>query len=359
MARRFPRRAVVATAAAAVSVLALAACGGGDTPAASAGGDLKGKTLIVNTAGGSLGKFHDDYIIKPFEQKYGVKVRTVEGLSQDILAKVRAAQGEPPLDVVFASNSALAQGAKQNLWEKLDEASVPALKSMDPKYRFDGDMFASTYNGPVVLVYNKDKIKTPPTSWKDLWNPAYKKHVIIPDFNGCCGVLLLLQTAVDNGGSVQNADPGFAKLKELKPNLLTLFTSNTQAQTLYTSGEAWIGAWSIDRVVDQIKKGANLGYVFPQEGSPMVLNSIAVVKNTKEPDLARKFVDFALEAVAKPEFFTLLASVPGRDVAVPEESKKYYPTAEDLQKSMVVDWSKAIDQMDDWTARWQREVASR
>ncbi len=363
--RRRGRWAGLAVAAASLAMLA-AGCGGssdeGSTGAAGASSSrpFEGKTIVVNTAGGSLGEYLTEYVFDPFEEQTGAKVETVEGLSQDILAKIRASKGNPPVDVAMLSNSAMAQGAAQGLWEQLDEQRVPALKTLDPKYRFQDDQYAATFNGPVVLVYNKDKVKTPPTSWNDLWDPQHKGHVIIPDFNGCCGVLLLLQTAAMNGGGIDDVDPGFRKLSELSPNLLTLFTSNSQAQTLFTSGQAAIGAWSIDRAVDQVQKGAPIGFVFPKEGAPMVLNSMGVVKGTKEEDLAMAFTDFALKAVGKPEFFTKLASLPGRDdVTVPADFQQFYPTPEDLKKSMIVDWAKAAPQMDEWTQRWQREVAHR
>lgn len=344
--------------------LALVAGCSSTTPSSEPAGaegpeSFEGQTLVVNMPGGFLGELHQKYIYEPFEEKYGVTIETFEGLTADVLARAQASKNNPQIDVLFMANSGFAQGSQQDLWAPMTEETVPFLAELKPEYRFENDTYVSTYNGPVVLAYNPDKVSEAPTSWEELWSPEYKGKTIIPDMNGCCGVLFLIQAAEDNGGGVDDILPGFEALEELKPNLITLFTSNSQAQTLFDSGEAVIGVWSIDRAVAQMQAGASMDYVIPEEGAPLVLNSVGIVKGAPNQRLAEVFVDFALREIAEPEFYTQLASLPGtKHIDVPEEFAEVFPSAEEMDRLWVPDWSKVAPKMPEWLQQWQRQVAN-
>lgn len=354
-------RSVAGVAAAGLSIALLVSCTS-SAPSANEGGSgdsksFEGETLVVNMPGGFLGELHQKYIYEPFEEEYGVTIETVEGLTADLLAKAQAQKSNPQMDVLFMANSGFAQGSAQELWAPMSEETVPFLAEMGDDYRFENDTYVSTYNGPVVLAYNPDLVTSPPTSWADLWDPAYGGKAIIPDMNGCCGVLFLLQAAMDNGGGVDDIQPGFDAIQELKPNLITLFTSNSDAQTLYTDGAASLGVWSIDRAVAMMQSGASMDYVIPEEGAPLVLNSVAIVNGSPNQELAEVFVDFALRQVTKPEFYTQLASLPGLDqVEIPAEFKDVYPSDEEMSRLWVPEWSKIAPEMPAWQDQWQREV---
>ena len=98
MALKRIRRAVIVVPVV-LSVAALAACGGDDSSggsgkssgAASAGGtDFKGETLVVANFGGADDVAFRKVLAKPFEEKYNAKITFVQGLSFDILAKLKA-----------------------------------------------------------------------------------------------------------------------------------------------------------------------------------------------------------------------------------------------------------------------------
>lgn len=354
-------RSVAGLAAAGVAMALLVSCTSG-APAENTDGtdeqkSFEGETLVVNMPGGFLGELHQKYVYEPFEEEYGVTIETVEGLTADLLAKAQAQKNNPQMDVLFMANSGFAQGSAQGLWATMTEETVPFIAELGDDYRFENDTYVSTYNGPVVLAYNPELVKTPPTSWSDLWDPAYADKAIIPDMNGCCGVLFLLQAAMDNGGGVDDIQPGFDAIQELKPNLITLFTSNSDAQTLYTDGTAALGVWSIDRAVAMMQSGAPMDYVIPEEGAPLVLNSVAIVNGSPNQELAEVFVDFALRQMAKPEFYTQLASLPGLDqVEIPDDFKDVYPSDEEMARLWVPEWSKIAPEMPAWQDQWQREV---
>lgn len=357
-------RRLTTAAVATVLVVAVAGCAGPSAPdAAEANGEqnFQGQTLVMNVGGGLLGEVETKFLFEPFEEKYGVTIETFEGLTTDVLAKVQTTKNNPSIDVVFMANSGFAQGAPQGLFETITEDEVPYLAEIPDEYRFAGDgpdQYISSFNGPVVLAYNTNEIKEPPTSWEDLWDPKYEGKVIVPDMNACCGVLFLLQAAEMAGGGYNDVQPGFEKLATLKPNLVTLYTDNTQAQDLFTSGQAALGLWSIDRAAEQKKAGAPVDYLIPEEGAPLVLNSIGIVNGAPNPELARVFVDFALREMGKPEFYTALTSLPAQtNPVIPEEFAHLYPDEDEMASLWVPDWSTIGPNLSTWLEQWQREIA--
>src|SRR5260370_7286454 len=89
-------------------------------------------------------------------------------------------------------------------------------------------MFAGT-----IITYNTNLVKTPPTSWADLWKPSFKGKLAIPDISGTSGQQFLMAAARLNGGSVENIDPGFEAIKKLKPNIQMMYTQPDQIIPLF------------------------------------------------------------------------------------------------------------------------------
>ena len=189
---------------------------GGATPA-DAQEDFKGEELVVVNYGGTFGRFWTQFIIEPFEKRYNAKVSQVQSLTFDTLAKLRAQKDNPQIDVWLMADQGAVIAKNEGLVEPLSVEKVPNLAQLVPKARVAGDPYAEFLFVALALTYNTQKIKTAPTSWDDLWKPAYKGHVVLPDINACCGHLLMLKLAAMNGGGIDKVDPGFRKLATLKP----------------------------------------------------------------------------------------------------------------------------------------------
>ena len=62
---------------------------------------------------------------------------------------------------------------------------------------------------PQLYAYNPKKIKTPPTSWEDMWNPEYKGRVGITGLASSLGTAFMVEIAKLHGGSETNIEPAF------------------------------------------------------------------------------------------------------------------------------------------------------
>ena len=159
-------------------------------------------------------------IIKDFTTKYGIKITSAnpDGSSQDELNAVKQLKGQSRApDVLDVGNSfaltATAGGLlapyKVATWSQIPDSSKDANGNVVRGLRW-------LHLHRLRLV---SKIKTPPTSFKDLLGSEYKKAVALngdPTKTGAA-FAAVYAAALANGGSFDNIQPGidyFGKLKK-------------------------------------------------------------------------------------------------------------------------------------------------
>lgn len=317
--------------------------------------------LVVTMYGGAMETGWRRNVIAPFEQQFNSDVTVATGLSMDNLAKMRAQRGRPEIDVVAMDTVAAEPAANEGLYEQLDPARIPVMNDLYD-WAIQKDRYylswLSVYYG---LAYNTDKIKAPPTSWEDLWNPAYKGHVIFPDISnaGATYVMHILNTIGGGDTNANQVDIGFAKIRSLKPQLLTFWTNHDQVGQLLTQGEAWITPWPSDRLVTLKSQGAPVGIVIPKEGVPFGTSEMGIAKGTGNKDLAEKYLNFALSPEAqRRNAETIFIGPTNKKTQVPESLAKdlgMNPGPE-VKRIPYPDWSKIAEYRSGWIDRWNREI---
>lgn len=319
------------------------------------------ETLVVNCYGGTFEKNWRTDVVQPFEKKSGATVMIETALSLQALAKMKAQKGNPQIDVVSMDEIVAVEALAGGLYDPLDAAKIPNLKNLYPGIVEKDFNYAGFFFSNQAIVYNKDFVKDPPKSWEDLWRPEFKGKILLPDIVTSHGLYLLVKMAQLEGGGEENIDPGFEKIKTLKPSVLTYYTAHDQVAKLLTSGEAWIAVWASDRSYALEAAGAPLRTVIPDEGAVMWKSVMGIPKGCKRKDLAEKYINFALE----PEQQRLNAeknfvSPVNKLVKLSPEFAVRMPYAEEvLSKVHELDWSAVNKYKADWTDRWNREITTR
>src|SRR5512147_2774004 len=103
---------------------------------------------------------------------------------------------------------------------------------------------------------------------------------------------LMLATLVQ----VMGEDPAFDYMKKLNANINQYARSGIGPMTAVTRGETAIGSTVLHGVINEIVRGFPVLPVLPCEGVGYEIGSTAIIKGTRNPDAARKFIDFALTA---------------------------------------------------------------
>jgi spermidine/putrescine-binding protein len=337
------------------AVLVLAVALGAGTPAEAQ------TELTVIVYGGSFEAGWKKSVIEPFEKANpDIKVSIATGLTLQNVALMRAQRDNVKVDVVMMDEVGAAQANAENLYEPLDPKKIPNLAKLFPQFRVKGDAYTKFMYVSQAIAYNKEKIKTPPGSYRDLWKPEYKGRVAIPDINTSHGAFLLLMASSMNGGSVQNTDPGFALLKPLKPSIVTFWNQHAQVSQLFTQGDIWITTWTTDRAQGLIDAGGPVAWTIPKESAYIIDSTIGIAKGTKKREAAEKYINFVLseQAQALNAQHTYLVPV-NREVKLSPEVAVKLPAGEETLKRLVTtDWNYVTKVRPQWVERWNREITN-
>ena len=217
----------------------------------------------------------------------GVKVEWVRDGTTKLMTKFRAelAAGVVKPDLLLIADSVtLEQLKKEGLLASYDSAE---------KGQYDASLFDTEgfYYGTKLittgLAYNTSA-PNKPSSWKDLLKPEYKDLAAMPSplYSGAALIHLSALTT--------NPEFGWKYYEDLKANGMAPQKGNGSVLTAITSGAKPYGVLVDYMAIREKAKGAPIDFVFPEEGVSMVTEPVAILKDAKNQELARKFVDFVL-----------------------------------------------------------------
>ena len=248
----------------------------------------------------------DGYMPKDIAEKFkaetGIDLEVaVHATNEEIMGKVTASGGEG-FDVLFVSSPFAEALNKLGLLSAVDHAKIPNIANLYPEANQlshdPGNTFSVPYAwGTTGICYRSDLVKTEPTSWNDLLNPA-------EDVKGRVTMLatdrwLMAAGFLAGGLSVNTVDQ--ASLDKVRDQLVTtkkslLSYDDTTFYSKLVSGEAsLVHAW--DGWCNYgIAENSKIKYVVPKEGSDLWVDTMVITKASKNPDAAAKFIDFVLKA---------------------------------------------------------------
>jgi putative spermidine/putrescine transport system substrate-binding protein len=314
--------------------------------------------LVVGSFGGSFADNVKACHVAAFEKATGATVSLKLGNSSQFAASIRATAGKPDMDVVFIDNSLAVQTNAEKLNETIDRKKLAHAGDVIPTAWGKDDSYVVAMVSATALVYNPKLVKTPPTSWLDLFDPAYAGKYAIGDISGTSGVQFLLALNKIKGGTLENIDPGFDAIKPLAKDSVVLYTQADQLLSLFERGEIVIAPWYPDRAGVAMDKGLSLAVAYPKEGAVGILPAVMIPKGTGKVDLAHKFIDQVLSAEGQGCFSerAYIGAV-NTKVKLSEKLQKIVPYGETLEKAWFLDPEVVAKNLPNWTRRWQREVA--
>jgi iron(III) transport system substrate-binding protein/putative spermidine/putrescine transport system substrate-binding protein len=314
--------------------------------------------LVVGIFGGSFAEASKTCHIASFEKKTGAKVTLKLGNSSQFAAAVRATGGKSDFDVVYIDNSLAAQLKNEKLLETIDKTKLSNAPDISPK-AFDKDnQYVAFETSATLIVYDPTQIKTPPTSWNDLYKPEYAGKLAIGDISGTSGAHLLIALNRMKGGTLTNMDPGFEAIKPLAKASVTLYTQADQLVSLFERKEIAIAVWYPDRAGAAMDKGLSLAVAYPKEGAVGILPALVIPKGAKSPDLALKYIDEVLSRDGQACFAEKSYAGPvNTKVTLSDKAAKIVPYRETFDKLYLPEPEAVAKGLPEWSKRWQREVA--
>ncbi len=149
----------------------------------------------------------------------------------------------------------------------------------------DGAFTPIRISAMVITVHN-DKIKEPPRSWKDLLDPKYKGKIAMPDPKVSATALATVAALTDKYG--------WEYWEKLKVNGVVV-SKTMDMREKFAHGEYPITITMEESALKQkLAQGVNATIIYPEEGSVVVPGYIGILKDTKNPEGAKKLVDWWL-----------------------------------------------------------------
>jgi putative spermidine/putrescine transport system substrate-binding protein len=127
------------------------------------------ETLVVSAYGGIWKESVEKNFATCYTARTGNKLAIQTGESADWLNRIRANPKSPPIHVVTMAQADTMRAIAADLIETIDPAKIPSLKDIPER-------FHKPWNGKAVdihvgafgIMYNKEKVPTPPADWKTL-----------------------------------------------------------------------------------------------------------------------------------------------------------------------------------------------
>jgi len=311
------------------------------------------------------GIFQDHYtraVVEPFMKAHpNIKVQFY-GMpnSAQMLGTLRAQKAAPQIDVMIMDVSVAKAATDEGLFDKVDESVSKHVADLYPTARVPGVGGVAVTFDNLVLLYNKDQVKTAPTSWSALWDKQYAGKVTIPAVPDIQGTTLTIIADKMAGGQdyKKSVDAGIKKLGELAPNVQT-WDPKPDVYTPIANGQAALGiGWNARAQVYADASGGKLGVVLPEEGSGFQINTINLVKNAPASDAAKTFIDYALKPETQAAFTEAMFYAPTNAKAQEKISKEALSrtAAGSMERMIDIDWIAVAGIRDQITEQWRRRV---
>ena len=346
--------AAAETTAAAETSAAETTAAAGETADESAAQDFAGQTLTISTFSFNAELLQKN-IYDPFMEQTGAKLVVETGKNAERVTKIE--ESPENYDVVVISDSFAAQLGNDGILGNIDRSKIANLDSIyDAAKAPMGEEYGPAYTfNRLGIVYDPSMIDVEIKSFADLWNPELKDCIAVPDITTTSGVLFYYATAAAFGLTPgQDDDAIFAKLEELKPNVVKTWTSANDTITMLNQGEASVAAL-LDYSYTTAKQ-ANPDYVWvsPSEGNFACFNMLNITKDCKNKELAEAFINFYLSKdVQLADALDGVDAPVNTEVELTEEQAANFTYGQEMVDSLVLpDWSLITEKKADWINRW-------
>src|SRR3989454_1193441 len=261
-------------------------------PLAAPPADTAEDRLVVYTA-------YEENELKTFWEQFkkdlpdlAAKASYIRGSTGPTIARLEAEKANPQADVVWGVfNDYMTGAASKGL---LEPYAVREASAIPARFKHPDNMWQGVTLLTVAFAVNQKKMAElklpPPRSWADLIDPKYKGHVVMSNPSTSGTAYLLLASHVARLGE----DRMWQYYDALDKNLSQVTKSGGAPGRMAASGETPIGVALAYEVEVAKKQGAPIDVIWPSDGVPWTFEANGLVKGAKNPQNARRFLDWAV-----------------------------------------------------------------
>ena len=226
-------------------------------------------------------------IIKEFEERTNLMVKVERGSSEEMTGRLEYEEERPDWDVVFGVGIETLEQSKEH-WQVYKS---PEAAFITESFQCEDNRWTSFSALPLVIMYNTNVVtyRELPVGWNSLLEPRWKGRIAFVDPRRSDVYSAALVTAVHTW--------------EKRGDYLEQFMENLEYGTLNSmqevnvgilDGRYYLGVTMEESAQALLSEGADVDYIYPQEGTTALPDGTAIVKGCSNPDAARQFLDFTV-----------------------------------------------------------------
>ncbi len=249
----------------------------------------------------------DPELIVEFQKEYNCKVRySTYDSNENMLTKIKSSIES--FDVVFPSGDHVSILRQAGLLEPINKEMITYFYTLDPDLLVKAESFdpANKYSIPYFwgltgLLYNNKYIPTDIASmesWDIIGHDFFRgknKITMLDDAREVVGAALIMAGYNLNDTS-DTALADAKRILEKWDKNITQFDSDSYKNEV-PDGTTWLAQAYNGDALQQLSENSDLSFFLPKEGASLWMDSMVILKSSKNKDLAHKFIDF----MTKPE----------------------------------------------------------
>ena len=327
---------------------------------------VNGETLTV------YGACDESYVkasAAKFQELFEIPSEATRYATGELFTKTEEEKNNPQADVWFG-------GSNDYYFKAKDAGLLQAYEPENKKNLIDNPAFIDVdyewvgiYTGVLGIMFNMEEgaelgLEAPKT-WADLADPKWtdaqgNKLIALPNPETSATATNFLATQKYRFGYPDKLDSAGleAYLKAFDKNVCQYTKSGSGPSKMVGPGECVVGISFLHDGVAQIANGYdNIQLIVPEDGTGFEVGAAAMVKNDKNPNAAKLFIEFCLTAdcvnMGKDYQSMQNLVITEEAGAIQPELLKTYGL-DDLSKLNLVpyDVSDVAPQLKDWTAEW-------
>lgn len=281
-------------------------------------------------------------LLTQFEEQFGcrVVVDTFES-NESMYAKFKA--GALGYDLIVPTTYFVQIMNQQGMLQKLNLDAIPNLKYIDTEYAqlfgtLDLNLAVPYLSGYSGLMYRKDKVTNMIPSWGMFGRSSLRgRMTMLNDPREVIGAALKFL-----GYSLNTTNPAeIAQATETiirwKPNLAK-FESEQYTNGIASAEYLVVQGYSTDSM-QVIRENPQVGFFFPQEGTMIGIDQLAIPKQAQAVELAHAFINFFYDPAVSAENMQFIFAVSPNTEAIKllppsfKENPLLFPPNELLKRS--------------------------
>ncbi|MDR2588231.1 MAG: extracellular solute-binding protein, partial [Spirochaetales bacterium] len=237
-------------------------------------------------------------VLDAFEKETGITVILEEFASnEEMYAKLKA--GGSGYDVTIPSGDFVSIMLREGMLEKIDKERVPNFKHIDPEFldkiTFDPDCQYSVpfFAGAAGITVNTKLVPEFEKSWRIFFREDLRgRMTMLDDMREVMGDALKFLGYSVNTRKKSELETAKKIVEEWRDRIVK-FDADTFGVG-FAHEEFWVVQGYVENVFTELDESMveDAQFFIPEEGGPMYLDSMVILKGAKNVDAAYKFIDF-------------------------------------------------------------------